>query len=221
MPVHTTICDYCNSRNDVDLTGIHEYTVTKPESERICPSCTIPLQTINIAGEGKYYIERCDRCMGLFFDPGELDALMNESVTNVFHIDYKGLDKIIKDHSSQYGRVRYMKCPVCTTIMNRVNFGKKSGVIIGRCKGHGIWLDGGQLKRLMEWRKAGGKLLHEKRVEEETINAARKEEEAKRGRNKRTSFQSPYDTGKAEYSTTGSNNDLFSTLSRVIFKLLD
>lgn len=30
-----------------------------------------------------------------------------------------------------------------------------------RCRHHGVWLDGGELRRLLEWKKAGGQLLHE------------------------------------------------------------
>ncbi len=214
MPVHTTICKYCSTRNDVDLKGIHEYTVTKPDSERICPACSISMQTINVAGDGKYYIERCDKCMGLFFDPGELEALIDKSVINVFRIDYKGLDKIIKDRSRQSTNIQYVKCPVCSKIMNRLNFAKRSGVIIDRCKAHGIWLEGGQLKQLMEWRKAGGRLLHDKRVEEE-----KKRKSKKTSTSKRTPFQSPYDAGTTNLRNTDLNNDLFSTVSSVIFNL--
>ena len=50
--------------------------------------------------------------------------------------------------------------------MNRVNFGTKSGVIVNRCKDHGVWLDGGELRHLFEWMKAGGKLLQQERQEQ-------------------------------------------------------
>jgi len=213
LPLHTTICEYCNSRNDVDLKGIHEYTITKPEADRICPACNIPMQTINIAGVGKYYIERCDRCMGLFFDPGEIEALMDESVSNVFSIDHKGLNRIIEDRSGQPLKVKYVKCPVCLTIMNRVNFGKRSGVVVDRCKGHGIWLDAGQLKQLMEWRKAGGRLLHDKRDEEAKAK--------KINGNKRNPIQSPYHAGGADLSSMDADEDLLTSITNVIFRLFE
>jgi len=50
--------------------------------------------------------------------------------------------------------------------MNRINFGTKSGVIVDRCKEHGVWLDGGELRHLFEWMKAGGKLLQQERQEQ-------------------------------------------------------
>lgn len=158
----STICEYCGRRNDTNLHGIHKYTVTRPESERICPRCDIPLQTINLKKGEKFYIERCDQCMGLFFDNNELEALLELSVSHIFRIDRKRLDTINSElYHRDTSQTNYIKCPVCREFMARRNFGAKSGVIIDRCSTDGVWLDGGELKRLLEWKKAGGQLLHE------------------------------------------------------------
>jgi Zn-finger nucleic acid-binding protein len=115
---------------------------------------------------GRFLIERCDECLGFFFDPNELETLLEATVANVFTINRGQLDSINSQNKSEYG-VSYIKCPVCSTIMNRVNFGIKSGVIIDRCREHGVWLDGGELRHLFEWMKAGGKLLQQERTEEQ------------------------------------------------------
>jgi Zn-finger nucleic acid-binding protein len=174
MPAHGNVCSYCGSRNNVDLRGIHEYTVTTPESDRDCPRCNVKMQTLNIQADGTFLIEQCRECFGLFFDPGELEALLESSVTNVFAIDYQRLDASVRGRAPE--TVRYERCPVCGTYMNRVNFGSRSGVVVDRCKGHGVWLDGGQLRQLLEWKKAGGQLLHQK------VQAEREQEEAERER---------------------------------------
>ncbi|MCP4487537.1 MAG: zf-TFIIB domain-containing protein [Gammaproteobacteria bacterium] len=159
----STICEYCNRRNDIDLHGIHKYTVMHPETERICPRCTIPLQTINLKKGDKFYIEQCTRCMGLFFDLNELEALLEMSVSNVFRIDQSRMNTINKElYHRDPALKKYVTCPVCSRFMHRSNFGAKSGVIADCCSSHGVWLDGGELKRLLEWKKAGGQLLHEK-----------------------------------------------------------
>ncbi len=80
--------------------------------------------------------------------------------------------------ANDYGVV-YIKCPVCAKLMNRVNFGTKSGVIVDRCRDHGVWLDGGDLRHLFEWMKAGGKILEQERQEQ------RKKEEAEQEQKKR------------------------------------
>ena len=51
-------------------------------------------------------------------------------------------------------------------LMNRVNFGRRSGVVIDQCIKHGIWLDSGELTHLLEWKKAGGQLLQEQHAAE-------------------------------------------------------
>ena len=163
LPPNSILCEYCGSRNDIDLKGINYYTTNETESERICPRCTIGLRTIDLKIDGTFLIERCDECLGLFFDPGELEALLEATVSNVFTINRSQLDNInITKRSSDYG-VSYIKCPICSKLMNRVNFGTKSGVIVDRCKDHGVWLDGGELRHLFEWMKAGGKLLQQER----------------------------------------------------------
>jgi Zn-finger nucleic acid-binding protein len=166
LPLNSIQCDYCGSRNDIDLKGVHYYTSHVSESERICPRCGIRLETIDLKISGKFLIERCDQCLGLFFDPGELEAVLQATVSNVFTVNNSQLDSVnTMMRSNDYG-VTYIKCPVCAKLMNRVNFGAKSGVIVDRCRDHGVWLDGGELRHLFEWMKAGGKLLDQERQEQ-------------------------------------------------------
>jgi Zn-finger nucleic acid-binding protein len=172
LPVGSIRCDYCGSRNDVDLQGVHYYTTHATDSERVCPRCRIGLKSVDLKLQGRFLIERCDDCFGLFFDPGELEAVLDAAVKNVFVIDRSQLGQLSNSGSSAAQPVSYIKCPVCATVMNRVNFGTRSGVVVDRCREHGIWLDGGELRRLCEWMKAGGKLLDQERQEQ------RKREEA-------------------------------------------
>lgn len=173
LPPNSITCEYCGSRNDIDLKGVHYNTTHECASERICPRCNVRLETIDLKIEGKFLIERCETCLGLFFDPGELEALLQATVSNVFTVDRQELDVINRTkRACDYG-VSYIKCPVCARIMNRVNFGAKSGVIVNRCRDHGVWLDGGELRHLFEWMKAGGKILDQERQEQ-----LRKEEAA-------------------------------------------
>lgn len=166
LPVDGIRCDYCGSRNDVDLQGVHYFTTHETDSVRTCPRCNRSLQTIDLQLNGTFLIERCEECLGLFFDPGELEAVLTALVSNVFTINHKRLDRLCTTGGTGERTVSYIKCPVCTTVMNRINFGVRSGVVVDRCREHGIWLDGGELRRLCEWMKAGGKLLDQERREQ-------------------------------------------------------
>jgi Zn-finger nucleic acid-binding protein len=199
LPSNSIICDYCKTRNDTDLKGVHHYTTHEIESARICPRCNINLRTIDLKINGKFLIERCDQCLGLFFDPAELEALLEATVTNVFDINRSRLDDINNRMSPSNYSVSYIKCPVCSQIMNRVNFGTKSGVIVDRCRDHGVWLDGGELRHLFEWMKAGGKLLGQEREEQ-----LRKESEREKEREQRKT--------QAEWATSDTSGfDLYGT----------
>jgi Zn-finger nucleic acid-binding protein len=48
--------------------------------------------------------------------------------------------------------------------MNRVNFGKRSGVIVDACAQHGTWFDADELRRVVEFVRDGG--LERARVQE-------------------------------------------------------
>lgn len=174
LPPDTILCEYCGSRNDTDLAGVHTYTTQELDSRRICPQCAVPMKTIDLKIDGKFYIERCDTCMGLFFDPGELEVLLKASVKNVFHINRKKLDEINAAMGQRNRPVAYVKCPVCEKIMNRLNFGIRSGVVVDRCTAHGVWLNGGELRHLFEWMKAGGELLDQ---EHKTAEKKRREKQ--------------------------------------------
>jgi len=174
LPAGTNKCSYCGTVNDTDLQGINRYTTEKPESDRICPSCSKPMKTIDLKIDGKFYIERCEKCMGIFFDPGELEALLEKKVTNVFTIDHQRLEELKVDFYKNRSPIQYRKCPVCREVMQRLNYEEYSGVIIDRCRNHGVWLDGGELKNIMLWKKAGGELLaHNKNAEKEKMVASK------------------------------------------------
>lgn len=212
LPPGSIRCAYCGSRNDVDLKGVNYYTTHGTDSGRTCPRCAITLKTIDLKVGGTFLIERCDDCFGLFFDPGELDALLAASVANVFEIDRKGIEAVNAGmRSSEYG-ISYIKCPVCANLMNRVNFGAKSGVIVNRCRDHGIWLDGGELRHLFEWMKAGGKLL-DREVQEE-----RKREEAREVQERLARSADPDCSGFGSYGITLRHDDpdLFDMVAKAI-----
>jgi Zn-finger nucleic acid-binding protein len=172
------VCEYCKTRQDVDLSVVHRFTVEAPCSPRICPRCHIPLQTVDLRLQDKFLIERCTRCLGLFFDPGELEALLEKAVANVHAVDPQRLDEVQGVKRRAEYPVTYIDCPICRKLMNRVNFGARSGVIADWCRGHGMWLDGGELRQILEWTKAGGGLAS-KQAELEKAKLELEEEKRK------------------------------------------
>ena len=162
LPADKDICNYCGTRTDVNFRKIHDYTVEAPYTDRTCPRCSIPLRTLNLSGtDERFLVEQCKTCFGVFLDLNELEALVDETVQHAHNIDWAVLERLVEGHPGFEEKVSYIKCPVCGVVMNRVSAGHFSGVVMDRCRDHGVWMDGGELRRLFEARKAGGHLRHE------------------------------------------------------------
>lgn len=214
LPPGSLLCEYCGNRTDIDLKGIHYNTTHENEASRICPRCNVTLKTLDLKLEGRFLIDRCDHCLGIFFDPGELEFLLEATVKNISGIDQTGLNAINEKREPNQYPISYIKCPVCGQLMHRVNFGAKSGVIVDRCKEHGIWLDGGELRQLLEWMKLGGRLLEQERQQQKQKEAEQREKEQReklKGWDDEPSAFSSYSDPLRQ-----SDPDLFTVITRAI-----
>ncbi len=206
---NTNVCRYCGVRNDIDLHGKFQYYVNNKQSRRICPECNTHLQTIDL--NNSLLIEHCQKCFGLFFDPGEIETMLEYSVSNVFQINLELLRNINKDRyqKQNHKKIKYIKCPVCQGWMKRNNFGYRSGVIINQCKQHGIWLGSGQITHLMEWKKAGGQILHNQKSE------------AMKAKKNTRKIQTDFENLSPQYSHKSYQPDLIESVTSLVFKLFD
>lgn len=134
-----------------------------PEPEELsCPACDAPFVGIPAGEAGR--VHECSRCSGQWLDHATLRALFQQRVKVSLGPAAKPTELPPAPE-----RVRYLPCPLCHGLMNRKNFGERSGVIVDVCKPHGIWFDPGELPRVLAFVESGG-------LEE----AARREEERAR-----------------------------------------
>jgi Zn-finger nucleic acid-binding protein len=156
LPAGRARCSYCGSTADIDFTGKFCASAQPPAHPRTCCGCGHPMDTLDIGtSEAPFFVERCPACLGLFFDPGELEAIIDRDVPQVHGIDHLALSRLAELNGEP---VHYRKCPICGKTMNRINYGKSSGVIADRCRDHGVYLDAGELRRIVAWVRAGGRL---------------------------------------------------------------
>lgn len=168
LPPNTLTCPFCKSLNDIDLKGIELTGDRTPHPDRRCPRCDVTMVSLQLSGGERIFIERCENCLGIFFDPSELEVLLNESVSHVHRIDLDRLKLLAESQDLGHDNiVKYVKCPLCDELMNRRHYGPRSAVIVDTCKNHGVWLDGGELRKLLNWTKAGGELYREQREGDE------------------------------------------------------
>jgi Zn-finger nucleic acid-binding protein len=140
----------------VDLRRKIEVVASGLQINRICPRCYCKLLTIDLSGNETFLIERCEQCFGLFFDLGELEDFLRLDVPRTPEINHHRINALINENYHKDYPVGYIKCPVCKDLMNRKNYGKKSGVVVNKCSLHGVWLDSGLLNHLIGWTRAGG-----------------------------------------------------------------
>ncbi len=153
-------CPFCGVRQDIDLRQIHFRDLGSNPSMP-CPHCEeTALGVVVFDLDPQVTIERCQVCYGMFFNPGELEYLLEAHINPLVWLDIEGLNQITADFGHDHELI-YRKCPTCAERMSHINFGGRSGVILDQCGTHGVWLDGGELRRLAEWWRAGGKLLHQ------------------------------------------------------------
>ena len=107
-----------------------------------CPACRRPLE---VAPGGESGLHECPRCGGMFVSPEALAAIVVRAELGGALGEREG--EIAAGRARMLGDVRYRMCPLCHSSMNRVAFGRASGVIVDVCKLHGTWFDAGELTR--------------------------------------------------------------------------
>jgi Zn-finger nucleic acid-binding protein len=127
-----------------------------------CPRCQVQGRKLEHVRLGDALVEECRQCGGMWVDAGRFERLCSdtEAQSQGSGTPDGGAGPI--PHIAPEAKIRYIHCPVCDQIMNRVNFGLASGVVIDVCKGHGIWLDKNELQEIIAFIHAGGmKQTHE------------------------------------------------------------
>ena len=201
LPPKSRVCRFCGALNDVDLRKVQRDKLHV--GERPCPRCKEPLRVLRLQVGGGLEVDRCDGCHGIFFDPGELESILGEAETPHQQVDHVRLGVLIEEETDtrDFQQVAYVPCPDCEKLMNRRNFGARSGVIVDQCRDHGVWLDGGELRRLVEWARAGGRTHHENVEAERRAMQERAERAKKAGEPPMSGTYNPadwgHDTGKS------------------------
>ena len=119
-----------------------------------CPRCKKALEVT--PGEDRRTHE-CPRCGGLFVPRDALAEILCSAEIGGAVDAYGGVMPVAGARQpAALDEVRYVACPLCHNAMNRVNFGKVSGVIVDVCKLHGTWFDAGELTRVVSFAAGGG-----------------------------------------------------------------
>jgi Zn-finger nucleic acid-binding protein len=146
---------------------------------RKCPRCRVEMEAIAV---GDASLRECARCDGMWVDVASFERICNEREEQSALLGAAAL--VPKQQiAGAPDKVRYVPCPECGQLMNRVNFARCSGVIVDVCKGHGTWFDRDELQQIVEFIQGGGMEAarsREKREIEEERQRLRQEQLAAR-----------------------------------------
>jgi Zn-finger nucleic acid-binding protein len=118
-----------------------------------CPGCRgdMPLVTV-----GSVETHQCEKCGSVWLAPDVFANLCaNQEVRGMF-ADTLGAQFANPEKKNAAGPVRYVRCATCDKVMNRVNFGKTSGIVVDVCKSHGVWFEADELRRVLDFVANGG-----------------------------------------------------------------
>jgi len=114
-----------------------------------CPHCATELTVVAV---GKSILSECGKCEGLWLDKLSFDLICASREEQAAALGQ------MHPHAPAPlpTKVRYIKCPECHEMMNRVNFAQSSGVVLDVCRTHGVWLDADELQRICLFISEGG-----------------------------------------------------------------
>lgn len=134
-----------------------------------CPRCRAELELLRLGGTT---LRSCTGCGGLWLEPAALQQLCDA------HEQRAGVTSVLAARvptgTGSPDVIRYVPCPTCAKLMNRVNFSHSSGVIVDICKQHGVWLDRGELQRVLGFVDAGGLAVARDRERERLVEEQRR-----------------------------------------------
>ncbi len=121
-------------------------------TRQLCPRCRVEMNAVAV---GHTNLRECPRCEGTWVDADSLQQICTDRERQAAVL---GMASPLP--ASESGeleeKVRYLPCPVCTKLMNRVNFAHCSHVVVDVCSQHGTWFDRDELRRIVEFIRAGG-----------------------------------------------------------------
>ena len=116
-----------------------------------CPACAKPLAASLV---GDLETRACLACGGLWLDRAvfeQLGANRERQGAVLGALPAPPLPPV-----AALEPVQYRPCPACGQRMNRVNYARRSGVVLDVCKAHGLWFDRDELRRLLGFIAGGG-----------------------------------------------------------------
>jgi Zn-finger nucleic acid-binding protein len=145
-------CSHCGAKI--------ERTEVASDKKLNCPRCHVAMDAVMV---GKVNLHECSKCEGVWVQAAVLQEICADTEEQSAVLGMA--THLPPPESGDFERtVAYVPCPECNTLMNRVNFARCSHVVVDVCTRHGTWFDKDELRRIIEFIRAGG--LEKSRAQE-------------------------------------------------------
>lgn len=124
-----------------------------------CPRCRIDMASIELGAEA---MRECETCGGLWLEVAAFEKICASREEQAAVLG--GASPAPGHQPPDQDQIRYVPCPRCSQLMNRINFARCSGVIVDVCRGHGTWFDRDELSQIIQFIRGGG--LEQSRLKE-------------------------------------------------------
>jgi Zn-finger nucleic acid-binding protein len=99
----------------------------------------------------------CESCDGTWLEASAFERLCADRESQAGMLNYSPSDNARLATARQPPEsIHYRPCPRCGKLMNRMNFARLSGTVVDVCKGHGTFLDRGELHQVVRFILEGG-----------------------------------------------------------------
>jgi Zn-finger nucleic acid-binding protein len=118
-----------------------------------CPRCKTKMSSVTL---GAMAMRECERCAGLWVEVAAFEKICADREQQSAVLGAASPAPAHQSPSGDPDKIRYVPCPQCGQLMNRINFARCSGVIVDVCKGHGTWFDRDELSGIVQFIRGGG-----------------------------------------------------------------
>jgi Zn-finger nucleic acid-binding protein len=114
-----------------------------------CPACREEMVRVSLGGTP---LLECRTCDGVWLEAADFERICADSETQAAVLHHIAPRAAVEARAP----VKYRRCLRCGKMMNRMNFGQVSGTVVDACRGHGTFLDAGELHAIVTFIRGGG-----------------------------------------------------------------
>ncbi len=129
-----------------------------------CPRCQTEMKQVMVS---HVPVDMCPNCEGSFYDGDELEAIMETPIEELEKSELAPV--LVADKLDCIDEDENLDCPRCGEPMVRYRYLITSDIVLDECPDHGIWLDDGELTKMLDYLGRWEEISEDKKAEMERI----------------------------------------------------